>query len=87
MSAYEYVTNTFLAIAGEIDIEVDVVNNEVIDDDGNLTYEKFKFANYNELTIWLRINKTKYDIDSKYMLYFGISSGFTIYVNEVKNEV
>lgn len=86
MNAYEYVTNTFLAIAGNVNIEVAVVNNEVLDDNGNLTYEKFMFENYNQLIQWLRINK-KYDIDSKHMLYFGVASGFTIYVQEVNNEI
>lgn len=87
MSAYEYVTNTFLLIAGEINITVAVVNNKVIDDFGELVYKTFKFVNYSALTEWLRINKNKYYIDSKQMLYLGVASGLTIYVNEVKNEI
>ena len=84
MSAYEWVTNTFLAIAGTVDITVTVVNDEEMDDDGNLNFRCFEFDSYNRLINWLRMHQHDYLIDDKHMLYYGTASGITIYVQKVE---
>ena len=82
MNIYEWIKQTFLCIAGEIDIEIAVINHEVFVN-GDRQFQSFEFDNYGKLVEWAINHRHKYDIDDSQQIYIGAATGVTIYVKEI----
>lgn len=85
MNIYEWIKQTFLCIAGDIDIEFAVVNDEIVVE-GDTQFRRFDFSSFNSAVEWAMINRNRYVVDDMHVLYIGAVSGVTIYIKDVNKE-
>lgn len=85
MNIYDWMRETFVGIADNMDIEYAVVNDSY-EENGGTYFRRFQFLSYNRALEWAMINRNKYDIDDRLKIVNGAESGVTIYIKQVSAE-